>query len=132
IDWRLLNAESGLVSNPQSAFRNRRRRRLMVWQRFAKSPRTARAGSSPAASANRLTIADCRMQIDFESAIRIQKSQIEGPVAQRNQSATLRRSRSHVQIVPGPPNQKFLRSGRAGKARVSETRLRRFESYLRS
>ena len=61
---------------------------------------------TPAASANRLTIADCRMQIDFESAIRIQKSQIEGPVAQRNQSATLRRSRSHVQIVPGPPNQK--------------------------
>src|SRR5207253_9177882 len=91
IDWRLLNAESGLlqIRNPQSAFRNRRRRRLMVWQRFAKSPRTARAGSSPAASANRLTIADCRMQIDFESAIRIQKSQIEGPVAQRNQSATL-------------------------------------------
>src|SRR5947199_10588739 len=59
---------------------------------------------TPAASANQLTIADCRMQIDFESAIRIQKSQIEGPVAQRNQSATLRRSRSHVQIVPGPPN----------------------------
>src|SRR5216683_6958338 len=26
----------------------------------------------------------------------------------------------------------LLRSGRAGKARVSETRLRRFESYLRS
>ena len=28
------------------------RRRLMVWQRFAKSPRTARAGSTPVASAN--------------------------------------------------------------------------------
>src|SRR5215216_3062396 len=26
-----------------------------------------------------------------------------GPVAQWNESATLRRSRSHVQIVPGPP-----------------------------
>ena len=50
----------------------------MVWQRFAKSPRIACAGSSPVASA------------------------------------------------------KILRSGRAGKARVSETRLRRFESYLRS
>jgi hypothetical protein len=29
-----------------------------------------------------------------------------GPVAQRNESATLRRSRSHVQIVPGPPIEK--------------------------
>ena len=51
----------------------------MVWQRFAKSPRIACAGSTPVASAK-----------------------------------------------------KFLRSGRAGKVRVSETRLRRFESYLRS
>lgn len=50
----------------------------MVWQRFAKSPRFACAGSTPVASA------------------------------------------------------RFLRSGRAGMARVSETRLRRFESYLRS
>ena len=58
-------------------------------------------------------------------------SEIDGPVAQRNESATLRRSRSHVQIVPGPPNQ-ILRSGRTGKARVSEARLCRFESYLRS
>src|SRR5437870_12410489 len=54
------------------------RRRLTVWQRFAKSPRVACAGSTPAASANSF-----------------------GPVAQRNKSATLRRSRSHVQIVPG-------------------------------
>ena len=53
----------------------------MVWQRFAKSPRIACAGSTPVASAN----------------------QLHGPVAQWNESATLRRSRSHVQIVPGPP-----------------------------
>src|SRR2546429_6613329 len=75
----------------------------MVWQRFAKSPRFACAGSSTAAAANRLLIADRRIQIDFKSAIRIQQSQITGSVAQRNQSATVRRSRSHVQIVPGPP-----------------------------
>ena len=30
---------------------------------------------------------------------------VPGPVAQGNESATLRRSRSHVQIVPGPPIQ---------------------------
>ena len=52
----------------------------MVWQRFANSPR----------------ICVCR----FDSC---RLRQIHGPVAQRNQSATLRRSRSHVQIVPGPP-----------------------------
>src|SRR5215467_1604649 len=63
-------------------FRQFWRRRLMVWQRFAKSPRVACAGSSPVASAK-----------------------LSGPVAQWNQSATLRRSRSHVQIVPGPPDQ---------------------------
>ena len=55
----------------------------MVWQRFAKSPRfvVCRFNS-------------CRLR------------QLYGPVAQRNQSATLRRSRSHVQIVPGPPSDK--------------------------
>jgi hypothetical protein len=31
---------------------------------------------------------------------------IFGTVAQRNESATLQRSRSHVQIVPGPPVKK--------------------------
>ena len=67
-----------------------RRRRLMVWQRSAKSPRIACAGSTPVASAK-----------------------LHGPVAQWNESATLRRSRSHVRIVPGPPKT-ILRSGRAG------------------
>ena len=60
-------------------FRQSWRRRLTVWQRFAKSPRIACAGSTPVASAN------------------------FGSVAQRNESATLRRSRPHVRIVPGPP-----------------------------
>jgi hypothetical protein len=41
------------------------------------------AGSSPVPSAN-----------------------FNGPVAQGNESATLRRSRTHVQIVPGPPIKK--------------------------
>ena len=61
----------------------------MVWQRFAKPPRVARAGSTPAASAK-----------------------LNGPVAQWNQSATLRRSRSHVQIVPGPPDYGVAESDR--------------------
>lgn len=74
----------------------------------------------------------CETQKGNASAVEILGNHLLGPVAQRNQSATVRRSRSHVQIVPGPPIQEFLRSGRAGKARVSETRLRRFESYLRS
>ena len=52
----------------------------MVWQRFANSPRIACAGSTPVASAKSY-----------------------GPVAQWNESATLRRSRSHVRIVPGSP-----------------------------
>ena len=39
------------------------------------------------------------------------------------------RVRMQVRLLSPPPD--FLRSGRAGKARVSETRLRRFESYLR-
>src|SRR6266704_453863 len=102
----------------------------MVWQRFAKSPRVACAGSSPAASAKVSVVRSS------DSTGGCQRSSLTagnpGPVAQRNQSATLRRSRSHVQIVPGPRIQEFLRSGRAGRARVSETRLRRFESYLRS
>jgi hypothetical protein len=40
-----------------------RRRRLTVWQRFAKPSRNARAGSTPAASANLLWIADFRMRL---------------------------------------------------------------------
>ena len=61
----------------------------MVWQRFAKSPRSARAGSSPVASANRLRIAGLK-NADYlpireaTSAIRIPQSAIEGPVAQGN------------------------------------------------
>ena len=39
-----------------------------------------------------------------KSAIANWQSKMSGPVAQRNQSATVRRSRSHVQIVPGPPS----------------------------
>ena len=34
-----------------------------------------------------------------------QSAMSSGPVAQWNQSATLRRSRSHVQVVPGPPKE---------------------------
>ena len=107
------------------------RRRLTVWQRFAKSPRIACAGSTPAASAN---VSAVRSSDSTGGCLRssLTAGRIRGPVAQRNQSATLRRSRSHVQIVPGPLIPRFLRSGRVGKARVSETRLRRFESYLRS
>ena len=41
-----------------------------------------------------------------------------GPVAQRNQSATLRRSRSHVQIVPGPPSDKDEVGGMKDELRV--------------
>ena len=80
---------------------NRWRRRLMVWQRFAKSPRKARAGSTPAASAKVSVVRSS------DSTGGCQRSSLTagnpGPVAQRNQSATVRRSRSHVQIVPGPP-----------------------------
>jgi hypothetical protein len=108
-----------------------RRRRLMVWQRFAKSPRIACAGSSPVASA-KVSVVRSSDSTGGCQRSSLTTGRIQGPVAQRNESATVRRSRSHVQIVPGPPIQGFLRSGRAGKARVSETRLRRFESYLRS
>jgi hypothetical protein len=80
----------------------------MVWQRFAKSPRIARAGSTPAASAKSRTCSSAESERD--------SAKVE--VARSN------RARS--------TNSKILRSGRAGKARVSETRLRRFESYLRS
>ena len=76
----------------------------MVWQRFAKSPRIACAGSSPAASAKVSVVRSS------DSTGGCQRSSLtagnHGPVAQRNKSATLRRSRSHVQIVPGPPIQK--------------------------
>ena len=80
----------------------------MVWQRFAKSPRFACAGSSPAASANSRTCSSAELERD--------SAKVE--VARSN------RARS--------TNSEILRSGRAGKARVFETRLRRFESYLRS
>ena len=72
------------------------------------------AGSSPVPSAKR--ISDFGMRIsDFVNRVLAlsphytnPKSEIAnpksfGPVAQWNESATLRRSRSHVQIVPGPP-----------------------------
>ena len=36
----------------------------MVWQRFAKSPRIACAGSSPAASAKSLPIVNCQLPIE--------------------------------------------------------------------
>ena len=45
---------------------------------------------------NRISGLDLNMMVVITTLVR-------GPVAQRNQSATLRRSRSHVQIVPGPP-----------------------------
>ena len=62
-----------------------------------------------------------------------------GPVAQRNQSATLRRSRSHVQIVPGPPNQnsygvaemerrEFLKLVYVGSNPTSVASLNRFDA----
>jgi hypothetical protein len=79
----------------------------MVWQRFAKSPRTACAGSTPAASAKVSVVRSS------DSTGGCQRSSLTagnlGPVAQRNESATLRRSRSHVQIVPGPPKNCGLR-----------------------
>ena len=83
----------------------------MVGQRFAKSPRVACAGSSPVASAKSLPISNCQLPINqggsgrilVERAIDNWQSEMFGPVAQRIESATLRRSRSHVQIVPGPP-----------------------------
>ena len=81
----------------------------MVWQRFAKSPRVACAGSIPVASA------------------------ILGPVAQRigeRDSAKVEVARSNR--ARSTNLKSVLRSGRTGRARVSETRLRRFESYLRS
>src|SRR5258707_2883655 len=77
------------------------RRRLTVGQRFAKSPRIAGAGSTPAASAKVSAVRSS------DSTGGCQRSSLTagnpGPVAQRNESATLRRSRSHLQIVPGPP-----------------------------
>ena len=116
------------------------RRRLTVWQWFAKPPRTRVCRFNSCRL--RHVIADCRSfncrlsaltsHITNQLAIGNRQSQTFGPVAQRNQSATVRRSRPHVQIVPGPPINKILRSSRIGKARVSETRLCRFESYLRS
>lgn len=74
----------------------------MVWQRFAKSPRIACAGSTPAASAKVPAVRSSDSTGGCQrSSLTVER--IRGPVAQRNQSATLRRSRSHVQIVPGPP-----------------------------
>jgi hypothetical protein len=56
--------------------------------------------------------------------------QFQEPVAQRNESAALRRPRSHVQIVPGSP----VFYGVAKQVRHESLKLatRRFESYLRS
>ena len=79
------------------------RRRLTVWQRFAKSPRIACAGSSPAASAKVSAVRSSDSTGGCQRSS-LTAGRIRGPVAQRNESATLRRSRSHVQIVPGPPN----------------------------
>ena len=66
------------------------------------------AGSTPVPSSKRISNFELWFALDShliqEFQIRSPKSDISsGPVAQRNQSATLRRSRSHVQIVPGPP-----------------------------
>ena len=76
----------------------------MVWQPRcigAKSPRVACAGSTPVASAKVSVVRSS------DSTGGCQRSSLTagnpGPVAQRNKNATLRRSRSHVQIVPGPP-----------------------------
>ena len=79
-----------------------RRRRLMVWQRFAKSPRIACAGSSPAASA-KVSVVRSSDSTGGCQRSSLSAGRIRGPVAQRNESATLRRSRPHVRIVPGPP-----------------------------
>ena len=50
----------------------------------------------------RLTESSSPIKTNRQSAICNRKS--TGPVAQGNESATLRRSRPHVQIVPGPPS----------------------------
>ena len=109
----------------------------MVWQRFAKSPRVACAGSSPAASAKVSVVRSS------DSTGGCQRSSLTagnpGPVAQRNKSATLRRSRSHVQIVPGPPLKKReehadLRNadldGGARTDRLASFRVRKEEPVL--
>ena len=77
----------------------------MVWQRFAKSPRIACAGSNPAASAKVSAVKSSDSTGGCQRSS-LTAGRVQGPVAQRNQSATLRRSRSHVQIVPGPPGNK--------------------------
>ena len=79
----------------------------MVWQRFAKSPRIACAGSTPVASANSRTC----------SSVESERDSAKVEVARSN------RARSTRSNLTEWPNR---------KARVSETRLRRFESYLRS
>jgi hypothetical protein len=89
---------------------NRWRRRLMVWQRFAKSPRNACAGSTPAASAKVSAVRSSDSTGGCQRSS-LTAGRIRGPVAQGNESATLRRSRSHVQIVPGPPNQRMKDEG---------------------
>jgi hypothetical protein len=54
-------------------------------------PRSVFAAMSLSAFTCFLAQIDCGIEISH------------GPVAQWNESATLRRSRTHVQIVPGPP-----------------------------
>ena len=103
----------------------------MVWQRFAKSPRVACAGSTPVASAK-----------VFGGEIERQHWWLSAQLAHRRKnpgtcsSAESERDSAKVEVTRSnrarSTNQQILRSGRAGKARVSETRLRRFESYLRS
>ncbi len=91
----------------------------MVWQRFAKSPRIACADSTPVASAKLSEPpAVAGGQYWTCSSGESERDSAKVEVARSNRARSTK--------------SKILRSGRAGKARVSETRLRRFESYLRS
>ena len=64
----------------------------------------AYAGSSPAASA-KVSVVRSSDSTGGCQRSSLTAGRIHGPVAQGNESATLRRSRSHVQIVPDPPIQ---------------------------
>ena len=110
----------------------------MVWQRFAKSPRIACAGSTPAASA-KVSVVRSSDSTGGCQRSSLTAGRIRGPVAQRNESATLRRSRSHVQIVPGPPIQEsygvaemerreFLKLVYVGSNPTSVASLNRFDA----
>ena len=103
----------------------------MVWQRFAKSPRIARAGSTPVASAKVSAVRSS------DSTGGCQRSSRTAGNIRTCSSAESERDSAKVEVArsnrAGSTNLKsILRSGRTGEARVSETRLRRFESYLRS